>query len=226
MPQIQHAAALKGKRIKQNGQNLYVPDFGPQSIAYSIVSDSIILFANGDSFDHFKRIIAASHNLLCSGFAGHKAPLRGAIGHGDLIYDPNSIWIGSAIEDAYVNESSQVWSGCAITNACEQFINEKGYISQYKEFLDVMRKQEENTNKVINIEEAKKRIVEYKIPEQRNPKTGPVEYCEREGYALDWTLNVDEEAGERAFSTGTSNHANMIIENTKKFDKWARIHNR
>lgn len=226
LPQIQHAAALKGKTVQRNGQNVYVPDFGPQSIDYRIVSDSIILFANGDSFDHFLRMVAASHNLLCSGFAGHKATLRGAIGYGDLIYDANIIWIGSAIEDAYVGESSQVWSGCSFTPACEVFISNSGYISGYKDFFDIAHNQEEDSLKLKNIEKAKRRIVEYEIPEQYNPKTGPVEYSKRKGYALDWTLNVYEGAGEKAFSNTTNAHANMIIENTKSFEEWARVQNR
>ena len=36
LPQIQHAAALKGRTIDRNGQSVYVPDFGPQSIAYIV----------------------------------------------------------------------------------------------------------------------------------------------------------------------------------------------
>lgn len=225
LPQIQHAAALKGKTIQRNGRDVYVPDFGPQSIEYRIVSDSIILFANGDSFDHFVRIVAASHNLLCSGFAGHKAALRGAIGYGDLINDTNTIWIGSAIEDAYIGESLQVWSGCSITRACEDFISNMDYLSQYKKIFDDIP-YEQDSNKSKDIEKAKRRIVEYEIPEQYNPKTGPVEYTRRKGYALDWTLNVYEGAGEKAFSSTTNDHANLIIENTKSFEKWARNQNR
>jgi len=226
LPQIQHAAALKGKTIKLDGKSVYVPDFGPQSIDYKIVSDSIILFAKGDGFDQFLKIIAASHNLLCSGFAGHKAPLRGAIGYGDLIYDPNSIWVGSAIEDAYVGESKQVWSGCSLTESCEAFVRNEEYIQQYISVFEVARNQEQDDLKRKNIEKAKGRLVEYNIPEQRNPKTGPVEYSQRTGYALDWTLNVYEGAGEKGFSASESNHANIIINNTKQFESWARSNNR
>jgi hypothetical protein len=226
LPQIQHAAALKAKTIKRGDSNVYAPDFGPQSIDYRIVSDSIILFAKGDGFEQFLKIIAASHNLLCSGFAGHKAPLRGAIGYGDFICDPNSIWLGSAIEDAYIGESKQVWSGCSLTKSCETFVKEKGYIQQHINLLDVAASQEQDSIKRKNIEKAKKRLVEYEIPEQRNPKTGPVEYTQRLGYALDWTLNVYEGAGEKGFAASKSNHAKTIIENTKQFESWARSNNR
>ena len=226
LPQIQHAAALKGKTIQRDGNSVYVPDFGPQSIDYKIVSDSIILFARGDKFDEFLKIVTASHNLLCSGFAGHKAPLRGAIGYGDLIYDPDSIWVGSAIEDAYIGESRQVWSGCALTESCKAFVYKEEYIKQYINLLDVTGNQEQDLRKKKNMEKAKRRLVEYSIPEQRNPKAGPVEYSQRLGYVLDWTLNVYEGAGENGFASCTDNHTKIIIENTKLFEKWARSNNR
>lgn len=225
-PQIQHAAALRGKTIERDGSRVYVPDFGPQSIDYKIVSDSIILFAKGDEFEQFLKIIAASHNLLCSGFAGHKAPLRGAIGHGDLIYDPNSIWVGSAIEDAYIGESKQVWSGCSLTESCEAFVKQKEYIQKYINTFDAALSQEQDDLKKKNLEKAKRRLVEYSIPEQRNPKTGPVEYSQRFGYALDWTLNLYEGAGENGFEATEFYHAKAIIENTKQFESWARSNNR
>ena len=226
LPQVQHAAALKRKTVQQDGKDVCVPDFGPQSVAYSIVSDSIILFAEGDTFDHFVRIIAASHNLLRGGFSGHKAPLRGSIGYGDLIYDLNSIWIGSAIEDASIGESCQVWSGCALTESCEEFIRNEKYNMQYVELFDKAEKQEKEPHKKKNIEKAKRRLVKYNVPEQRNPKTGAVIYSERMGYALDWTLNVYEGAGVKAFASSSSNHAKKIVENTKQFEMWARSNNR
>lgn len=222
LPHIQHSAALKGKTIERNGEKVYVPDFGPQSVEYGIVSDQILLFANGDTFEHFLKIVSASYYLLCGGFAGHKAPLRGAIGYGDLILGKNTIWIGTAIEDAYIGENRQVWSGCALTPACEEFIKKQGYLEQYRNYFKWAIEQEKDERKIQNIEKAKKRIVEYPIPEQINPKTGPVEYMSRNGYALDWTLNVYEGAAEKAFSSTTDYHALRIIENTKAFEVWAR----
>ena len=68
-------------------------------------------------------------------FAGHKATLRGAIGYGDLIYDANSIWVGSAIEDAYVAASSQVWSGYSFTSACGEFYQQMDILVSIKIFL-------------------------------------------------------------------------------------------
>jgi len=226
LPQIQHSAALRGKVVQRDGKNLYVPDFNNYSIEYRVVSDTIILFVKGDSFDHFLRMVAASHRLLCSGFAGHKAPLRGAIGYGDLIFDPNSIWIGSAIEDAYCGESRQIWSGCSLTSACEEFISANDYIEKYKDFFETAQKAENDPHKLENILKTKKRLCVYDIPEQFNPKSGPVQYTSRKGYVLDWTLNVYEGAGEKAFLESKTEHAKKIIENTKAFEQWARKNNR
>ncbi len=222
LPQIQHSAALRGKTIERNGRNVYVPDFGPQSLEYRIVSDSILLFAKGNTFDHFFRIVTASHNLLCSGFAGHKAPLRGAIGYGDLIFNSNTIWIGRAIEDAYIGENKQVWSGCALTPSCEVFVTQQGHLKQYENIFSLLIEQEENEIKRNKLEKAKRRLVEYQIPEYINPKIGPAEYTNRKGYALDWTLDVYQDASKKAFAPPDNSHKMKIIQNTIDFEIWAR----
>lgn len=221
-PQIQHAAALKSTTVKENGKSLYLPVFGPHSIEYLIVSDSIILFANGDTFPHFLKVISASYNLLCSGFCGHKAPIRGAIGYGDLIVDKNNYWIGSSIEDAYAGEQSQVWSGCALTRNCEEFIKKHRYLEQLTESLIDMVNQEGDKQRIKYIEEARRQIVQCDIPEQYILKDRTREYKQRTGYALDWTLKVYEGAGEKAFTNTRDDHALKIIENTKIFEEWAR----
>jgi len=226
LPQIQHAAALRGKTIERNGQSVYVPDPNSYSVDYRIVSDSILLFVYGNTFDHFFRLISASYRLLCSGFSGHKAPLRGAIGYGDFIHDRDTTWIGSAIEDAYSGETRQVWSGCALTPTCADFAEREGYFEEYRNVLLAFEQQESDERAVKNIRTARKRIVKYVIPEQDNPKTGPVEYSTRDGFVLDWTLNMYEGAGQKAFSQTTDLHASRIIENTSRFEQWARANNR
>lgn len=226
LPLIQHSAALRGKTIEINRKKVYVPDIGPQSLEYRIVSDSILLFAKGDTFNHFLKIVTASHNLLYSGFVGHKAPLRGAIGYGDLILHSNinAIWIGSAIEDAYIGEKKQVWSGCALTPSCEEFVVQQGYLKKYERFSKSAMEHEDDKHKQKrqNLEKAKRRIVEYPIPEYSNPKTGSAEYTNRKGYALDWTLNVSQGASKKAFAPTDNSHAMKIIQNTIDFEIWAR----
>lgn len=217
---------MKGKTVEIDGEALFVPDPGPFSLDYRIFSDSILLFAYGDTFDHFFRTITAAHRLLASGFAGHKAPLRGAIGYGDLIMDNNSIWIGSAIEDAYVGESKQVWSGCALTTDCALFAEQQGYLQAYQDFWSSYATQQTDPIALEDVKKAKKRIVKYPIPEQINPKAGAIEYSTREGYVLDWTLKMYEGAGTKAFPATANPHALRIIENTKQFEEWARQYNR
>ncbi|MCG8614308.1 MAG: hypothetical protein MI864_27665 [Pseudomonadales bacterium] len=222
-PLIEHSAAMKRETIERGGKPVTVPVFDENSINYRIVSDSIILFTKDDSFDEFFKIITASHNLLCSGF-GTSHPLRGAIGYGDFINDNDSIWLGSAIEDAYIGESSQMWSGCSLTKDCEKFVSERGYIDQYLNHCNFLisssEKHPEHVRK--NLVKASKRIVRYPIPEQHQDKDAPTEYMYRPGYALDWTLNVFDGASEKSFLPTTSTHAGRIRENTIEFERWAR----
>ena len=63
-------------------------------------------------------------------------------------------------------------------------------------------------------------------PIDGSSKAGSTEYYTREGYALDWTLNVYKGGGEKGFPKTTDPHALTIIENTKRFEAWAREHNR
>ena len=44
---------MRGETIEKDGESLFVPDPGPHSVDYRIVSDSILLFAYGYTFDHF-----------------------------------------------------------------------------------------------------------------------------------------------------------------------------
>jgi len=129
--QIQHSAALKSKVIAEYGTLVCIPNIGEHSLTYRVISDSILLFTESNSLKEFTKIVDASYQLLTLGFCGHKAPLRGAIGYGDLILDDESIWLGSAIEDAYAGESGQCWSGCCLTEACEEFAKKFGMIEQY-----------------------------------------------------------------------------------------------
>jgi len=115
------------------------------------------------------------------GFCGHKAPLRGAIGYGDLILDDESIWLGSAIEDAYAGESGQCWSGCCLTEACEEFAKKFGMIEQY------------------NSISTPSKLVPYKIPRQSQTKSTPVQYTFIDGFALNWTINVSQGVSSKTF---------------------------
>lgn len=221
-PLIKHAAARRGKTIQQGTKPLFVPEVGPHSIEHRVVSDSILLFSSSNTFDDFLKIVDASHRLLCSGFAGHKVPLRGAIGYGDLILDPQSIWIGSAIEDAYIAERNQVWAGCRLTEQCEIFVRTEGLYESYRSRISETARNEADPIKKQNLAKAARRLVSYQIPLQNNPKDGPVQYTNRQGFALDWTTNVGNGVAEKAFSPSDNTHSQRIQANTLAFEKWAR----
>ncbi|MHB8523835.1 MAG: hypothetical protein ACYDH9_24190 [Limisphaerales bacterium] len=108
LPQIEHAAAGGWKVANIAGTDRAVPNPGPMSVRAVAASDTILLFADGDDYASFCHIVCAAHGLLGFSFCGHKAPLRGAIGIGDLVLGDPRIWVGSAIEDAYAGASSQV----------------------------------------------------------------------------------------------------------------------
>lgn len=197
-PMVEHSAASGGKIVKLNDENLCFPNISKKSIKYKIISDSMILFTEDSSLESFHKIINSSFQLLQSGFSGSKAPLRGAISYGDLINDQKDIYVGSAIEDAYWNESRQVWSGCILTDNCRSYIENEKY----------------NIPKNI--------IVEYNCPMQENPKESKIKYFKEEKLVLNWTLNMYDNAIVQSFPKSSSKHAIRIQNNTIDFEKWAR----
>jgi len=225
-PMIEHSAAGKGKTITRGDKKVHVPDFSEISVNYKIISDSIILYTNDDSFDSFIDIINSSSKLLQSGFAGLKAPYRGAIAHGDLIDDHQGTYIGSAVEDAYIGESSQVWAGCMLTKTCSEFVVSNDYINKYETTLLAYHLVETDEKKKESLLLETNRITKYDTPMQRNPKTGPIEYFLESHYVLDWTLNMYQDASSMSFKYSDNSHAKLIKENTVIFEKWARENNR
>jgi hypothetical protein len=226
IPAIQHSAAGRGKIENFSGTDIYVPDFSEASVKYRAISDTVIFFTENDSFNSFLSIIASSFMLLKFGF-GNKTPFRGAIGWGDVIDDPShGVLIGSAIEDAYSGESSQVWSGAMLTKSCQDFAIIQNYIDNYKAFhLQVAAELEDDSQKHTAGENAR-RLVKYDVPTQVNPKNGPVEYGVLSTYVIDWTIRMYEGASEKSFDPSDNAHAKMIAKNTSAFEKWARKNNK
>lgn len=225
-PMIEHSAAGRSKVVTYKGEERLVPDFSVFSVKYKIISDSIILYTEDDLFSSFIKIINSSHMLLQSGFNGGQAPYRGAISHGDLIDDPDGTYIGSAIEDAYIGESSQVWSGCILTKTCSEFAESKDHINDYKGLLkahasEVLDSAEKNSFLMNS-----NRITKYRVPMQNNPKDGAIKYSNEERYVLDWTTEMYSGASGKSFNDSDSNHSNLIKTNTIDFENWARENNR
>lgn len=220
-PMIEHSAAGKGKTIEINGKKLFVSDFSDISVNYKIISDSVILYTKDDSFTSFVRIINSSFMLLQSGFNGGKAPYRGAISHGDLIDDMKGTYIGSSVEDAYIGEQSQVWSGCILTASCRAYVEENNFI-EYLYNLNCNLAKKHNGEKrdaaIKNIE----RIVLYDVPKQKNPKTGAIEYYYEKHYTINWVVNMYQGAATASFEESDDPHAKLIKKNTIDFESWSR----
>lgn len=226
LPAIQHSAAGRGKTEYVNGVQMYVPDFSQDSIKYRAISDSVIFFTKDDSFDSFFKIVNSAFTLLQFGFNGGKAPYRGAIGWGDLIDDPHGILLGSAIEDAYIGESSQAWAGAMLTQTCCAFTTNNNYFERYRSLhLHIFNMLTDETQKANAVQNAK-RLVAYSVPVQCNPKDGPARYGEIQTYAVDWTIRMYEGAAEKSFDPSDSGHANIIATNTIAFEQWTRKNNR
>jgi hypothetical protein len=221
-PAIAHSAAGRSRFETRNGEQVCVPDFEGSTIKHRTFSDSVILYTSDDSFESFYRLIFSSFQLLQFGFMGLKAPFRGAIGWGDLIDDPQRILLGSAIEDAYSGESQQAWAGAMLTPGAVKFAEENDYIGLLKRSLiEHARIATDEVTRQRTLENTKM-LVRYPVPTQDNPKDGPVKYQSLDTYVIDWTIRMYEGASAASFNESISKHANVIAENTHKFESWAR----
>ena len=226
LPAIQHSAAGKSKSTVIDGQNVLVPDFTGTTLRYRVFSDTVIYFSPDDSFESFVNIVNSAFSLLQYGFAGGQSPFRGAIGWGDLIEDSRGILLGSAIEDAYIGESSQAWAGAMLTATCRDFAERHDYLENYKRVhLEAAARAQEEIKR-LSAAENSKRLVLYEVPIQKNPKDGPAVYETQHAYAIDWTLRMYEGAANQSFMPTRSGHAQTLATNTQEFEAWARQHNR
>ena len=226
-PAIQHSAAGRSKSVMTAaGHTQLEPDFHEQSVKYLAVSDTVIFISRDDSFNSFLNMVHSAFMLLQFGFSGSKAPYRGAIGWGDLISDASGIILGNAVEDAYDGERSQAWAGCMLTNNCESFASQNGYIEEFRTpHLMLSRADTDEVTRRKNLENAN-RLVRYPVPKYRNPKEGPVAYSNVEAYAIDWTIRMYEGAAAKSLAPSNDKHAQLISQNTVKFENWARKNNR
>lgn len=223
LPSILHAAAGQGTVVTVADRQLYVPQFSPASVSFRVISDSVIFFTRDDSFSSFLSIVNSASMLLQLGFSGSKAPYRGAIGHGDLIDDPDGIFLGSAIEDAYIGESSQAWAGAMLTEACRDYTDRHSFIQRYAEFHQMAADTfVDDDNARRNASLNARRLVEYSVPIQCNPKDGPATYGRLRTYAIDWTIHTYKGAARMSFEPSGSTHAQTIAANTVAFEEWAR----
>lgn len=221
-PSIQYAAMP----VLKNVNSTLVPE--PSSLrvkGFQFFSDTIVYYTEDDSFVSFLNIVLTSRELLKMGFAGGKAPYRGAIGYGDLIINNNGILVGTSIIDAYQGEQSQVWSGCILTEQAEKVCIDKNYFKQYVElFISLSKEEKDEINKQIYLS-ASKVLLKYDVEIQSYNKLRPIEYSIKKFYVLDWTYRVYEGAALNSFYPSINNHQTKIIENTVEFERWARLYN-
>ena len=225
IPSIQHAAASRTKTITVDGQRHVVPDETSWLVGFRVFSDTIVYVTNDDTFASFLAVLTASFKLLKSGFCGSKAPFRGAIGYGDLITEPAGVLLGSAVEDAYKGEQSQAWAGCSLTPSCQAHVEQAGFLALHDQLFAKAAEATEDTEDAATRKKLTLRrglLVEYDIPTQHNPKSGPIQYATRRGLALDWTIQVYEGAAVKSFYPSDDAHAKVKAENTRVFEEWAR----
>lgn len=225
VPMLQHAAMPESIIQQRNGTNISIPDPKSQRVFYRFFSDTIVYYTKDSSLDSFFKIIFTSLELLKSGFNGTKAPFRGAIGYGDIIFDDYGILLGTSVIDAYKGEQGQMWAGCILTESCEAICVEKGYIESFYQLFDNALKGATDERKISDYKKAQKTLVKYKVPRQKKTIDKPIEYFEKEHYVLDWTQKVYVGAAEKSFNQTEIPHQEMIRKSTINFENWARQNN-
>lgn len=226
LPMLQHAAMPQSKQVEINGEINLIPDQNSQRVYYNFFSDTIVFYSKDDSLDSFFNIIFTSLELLKSGFGGLKNPYRGAIGYGNIITDEMGILVGTSIIDAYKGEQSQMWSGCILTEDCENFCLKNNYLDLFYKIFDDALKNELDYLQKIKLKNAQKTLVKFNVKKQNKNIEKPIEYIQKEHIVLDWTQGVYEGASEVSFYPSDIHHQKMIKQNTIEFEKWARLHNK
>jgi hypothetical protein len=222
VPMLQHAAMPISVINEVNGVKVLMPDPISQRVNFLFFSDTIIFFSKDESLESFINIVFTSLELLKSGFIGSKAPYRGAIGYGDIVTDPAGILLGTSLIDAYKGEQSQMWSGCILTEACEEFCLKNNYIDKFYKYFDGLLDGESDENIQLVYKKAKNTLVKYLVPKQMKGNDKPIEYFQKEHYVLDWTHNVYVDASIKSFNQSEIPHQLMIRNNTIDFENWAR----
>lgn len=112
-----------------------------------------------------------------------------------------------------------------LTAACRDIINKRDYMKLFQsvhlENLDD-RSEYERERMKLHV----RRLVQYPVPTQSNPKDGPAKYDQFETYVIDWTIDVYEGAATQSFRPSKSPHAIKQAQNTIRFEEWARTNNR
>jgi hypothetical protein len=220
IPLVQHSAAGRHKVERRGNTDVSVPDFHQFSAQYRVFSDTVVFWTADDDLSSFLTIVQASSQLAAAGF-GTQMPLRGSIGHGDLLTKPQII-VGEAVEEAYLWEQSQAWAGVSFTPRCEQVCTDRGFFAAREQALLERADAEKDTVTAGKFRREVRRLVRYSVPLQYNPKNGPATYRRQDAFVIDWTLSVFAGAAAKALPEVQSEHATRIRQETIAFEDWAR----
>jgi len=198
------------------------PDPASKRADCLLFSDTIIYWTVDDSYESFINIVFTALELLKSSFVPPRVPIRGAIATGDLISDEQGVIVGSAVENAYKGEQSQVWAGCMLTSETASFCEQAHYIVTFHEYMDKWASNVQDTSLSDRILKFSRALVAYPVPLRKNVGPGQTKYFDEERYVLDWTQQVYAGAMEKAFMEPQNDRQKMIQDNTRKFEGWAR----
>ena len=162
-----------------------------------IFSDSIILATYDDTETNALKLLVFTYKLIrtmmVQGFL-----VRGGISYGDMYIDlEDSVFIGTALTEAYELEMNQEWAGITIhDNFVKAFPNIFNNSLKYAEYLNCL-------------------FVKYPVPMKR----GPV----KELYTINWRWNLVVQQGTKSLLGNPTDWAAKVkVENTLAYAKYIR----
>jgi hypothetical protein len=184
--------------------NVQLPDSTQiilSKINFLNIQDSIIIWTDSDSIRDFTTILLTVRNLLINSM-NIGIPIRGGLSLVPVHYSEKKIasdtsWqkfslIGKGVLKAYMLESKQNWSGCAIDSLC------------LKRFNDLYT--EADTDRIdLRIMQDSQLLREYKIPSKKSQV--------RDEWAINWANKLRTEDGDASILT------NYIRHQFSKFNK-------
>ena len=104
--------------------------FDSLPVKFAWVSDSILLYTDGNSADDFRIISNIIAGFMMGNLKKGPFPIRGALSEGDFYCDSKrSIYFGKAMIEAIACEKKQNWAGVTLTPSCVSCAKLKGNLS-------------------------------------------------------------------------------------------------
>lgn len=220
-PAIAHSAAGRGKSVRQGDQTVWVPDPNSSSAGHLAVSDSILFWRSGSEYQDFASIMRAVQELVSFSWP-MRLPLRGAIAFGDLIAQPPTLVLGTAVEEAVAWESRQAWSGTVLTPSCQELVVQRGYYDLWRHNAEAAASAAETDAAKLSFLRAARTLIEYDVPIKARGRQGELEYGSQRMFVHDWTVGALPTYAATALPESDDQHAQRIRRNTLDFEGWAR----